>query len=186
MSETTNDATGNEETPVDTPVDNTDTNAPAEGEQQTEGTNWKEQSRKWEARAKADKALADKWREYESSQKTDYEKLVEELTAAKTEAASATANLIKYEIAAEKQLPANALALLKGATREELEAEADILLTLIADPAKPKQPQPNPEQGKPAGTNGQISKEELSNMKPAEIMAARREGRLDDILGVQK
>jgi hypothetical protein len=147
---------------------------------------WKKEARKWEQYAKANKAdkeLADKWREYESSQKTEHEKLAEELAKEKAEAAQARATLLKYELATEKNLPADALKLLKGSTREELEEEADILLSLLSESVKPKQPQPNPEQGKPAGTSGQISKDELKNMSAQEIMAAKKEGRLDDVLG---
>lgn len=154
----------------------------------TKEIDWKAQARKWEARAKeahADKELADKWREYEQSQKSDHEKLAEELERAKVEAANASAELVRLKVAAEKGIPADALDLLPGSSREELEAAADKLLSLIADQSKPKTPKPDENQGKPANASiGQLSKDDLKGMTPAEIMEAKNAGRLNDVLGI--
>jgi hypothetical protein len=56
---------------------------------------------------------------------------------------------MRYEIAAEKGITGEATALLKGTTRDEIEAEADILLKLIASQSKTT-PRPDANQGKPA------------------------------------
>ena len=150
-------------------------------EQKTD-IDWKAQARKWEARAKADKELADKYRQYEESQKTEYEKLQEELARFKAEAESATLAKTKLEVASEKQLPKEALDLLVGSSREELEAKAEALLSLIGKSVKPSI-QPNPEQGKPANSSNQItSREQLKDMAAAEIMEAKATGRLDTLL----
>lgn len=150
-------------------------------EQKTD-IDWKKEARKWEARAKADKDAADKYREWEQSQKTEYEKLQEELNRYKAEAETATVARLKLEIASEKSLPKEALDLLTGSTREELEAKADALLSLVGKSVKPNI-QPNPEQGKPANNTNQItSRDELKNMTPAEIMEAKATGRLDTLL----
>lgn len=114
------------------------------------GTDWKAEARKWEARAKADHDAANKWREYETSQKTDYERLADELATAKAEASEASTKLLKHEIAAQRGIPADALTLLHGSTREELETAADALLALIANQSKPVAPKPDTNQGKPA------------------------------------
>ena len=115
-------------------------------------TDWKAEARKWEARAKSAKADtedAQKWREYEQAQKPAQERLADELARAKSEAETAGARLMRYEIAAEKGITGEATALLKGTTRDEIEAEADILLKLIASQSKTT-PRPDANQGKPA------------------------------------
>jgi hypothetical protein len=150
-------------------------------------TDWKAESRKWEARAKAAKSdveAAQKWREYETSQKTEFEKLAENLTVAQAEAAQAKAELTRLKVAAEKGIPAEALQLLKGSSEEELAAEADLLLSLIANQSKPKTPQPDANQGQPSPSSlGQLSQADLSGMDAKQIMQAKNEGRLDSILG---
>lgn len=149
-------------------------------------TDWKKEARKWEARAKEAltfKEAADKWREYELSQKSEHEKLAEELARVQAEASQASATLLRYEIAAEKGITGEATKLLKGSTREELEAEAELLLSLIANQSKPSI-MPDTNQGKPAAANiGQLTQADLETMSPSEIMAAKAAGRLDELLG---
>lgn len=153
-------------------------------EPQGDGTDWKSEARKWEARAKADHELALKWREYESSQKTEHEKLAEELARVQAEASQASAELMRFKIAAEKGISGDATKLLKGSTQEELEAEAELLLSLIANQSKPKSPQPDENQGKPAPSSvGQLTREDLKGMTQKEIMEAKAAGRLDNLLG---
>lgn len=124
----------------------------------TPDIDWKAEARKWEKRAKdanGDRELANKWREYEASLKPEQERLAEDLVAARAEAESARISLLRYEIAAEKQIPGDAIKLLNGSTREELEDAADALVALIAAQSKPKSPKPDPSQGKPA--NGSVT-----------------------------
>jgi hypothetical protein len=150
---------------------------------------WKAQARKWEARAKdaqADRELAAKWREYEENQKSDHEKLADELARAKAEASQASTELMRLKVASEKGIPADALALLNGSSREELEHAADTLLSLIADQSKPKTPLPDENQGKPIPASvGQLTEADLQGMNPADISAARKAGRLNDLLGIK-
>jgi hypothetical protein len=116
-------------------------------------TDWKSEARKWESRAKkaaADTADAAKWREYEQAQKPEQERQAEKLAQAEADAAAAKATLLKYEVASTKGIPSEAMQLLTGSTKEELEAAADTLLGLIADQSKPKTPRPDQNQGKPA------------------------------------
>ncbi len=131
------------------------TEAPAEVEttqdpQGTPDTDWKSEARKWESRAKADHEAAKKWREFELSQKSDVEKMSDELNRYKAEASEASTKLLKFEVATQKGIPAEALDLLTGSSREELESAADKLLSLIADQSKPTTPKPDVNQGKPS------------------------------------
>ena len=148
---------------------------------------WKAQARKWESRAKealSFKEEAERWREYEASQKSEHEKLADELAKAKSEASESASRLMRYEIAAQKGISADALDLINGSTREELEAAADKLLSLIADQSKPKSPKPDENQGKPASSvANQLTREDLKGMTDKQIMEAKAAGRLDELLG---
>lgn len=153
----------------------------------TPETDWKAEARKWENRAKASKAdseAAAKWREYEEAQKPLQERMAAELTQTKAEAAQAQAELLRFRIASEKGITGEATRLLKGTTQEELESEAELLLSLIANQSKPKSPLPDENQGKPSQAQvGQLTEADLKNMSPSDIMKAKAEGRLDDLLG---
>jgi hypothetical protein len=166
----------------------TETTETTEQPQGSAEVDWKAQARKWEARAKdaqADRELAAKWREYESSQKSEHEKLADELARAKAEASEASSKLLRYQVAAQKGIPADALDLLPGSSLEELETAADKLLSLIADQSKPKTPRPDENQGKPANASiGQLTKDDLKGMSPKAIMEAKEAGRLNDVLGI--
>lgn len=132
---------------------NTESNSDEQLNEEPQGkpeVDWKSESRKWETRAKADHEAANKWREFEASQKSEYEKLADELAKFKSEAEQASAKVLRYEVATEKGIPAEALDLLTGSSREDLEAAADKLIALIADQNKPSAPKPDMNQGKPA------------------------------------
>lgn len=69
--------------------------------------------------------------ELEDANKSDLEKAQTKAQRAEQAKADAEAKLLRYEIAAEKEVPADALDFLTGNTREELEAKADRLLELV-------------------------------------------------------
>lgn len=153
------EATVNETTEPTEPVE------AAEPQGAEEATDWKAEARKWEKRAKdanSFKEAADKWHEYEASLKPAQERMAEELAATKAEAESARTALLRYEVAAEKEIPAEAVKLLQGSTREELEEAADALLALIANQSKPKSPKPDASQGKPA-TSGSSTADQFAS-----------------------
>ena len=81
-------------------------------------------------RKKAAEAIA-RIEELEARDQSELEKA--QTKAAKLEQAKveAEAKLLRYEVAAEKDVPAEALDFLTGNTREELEAKADKLLELV-------------------------------------------------------
>jgi hypothetical protein len=118
-----------------------------------DGADWKAESRKWEARAKADFEAASKWREFEVSQKTEYEKLADELSKYKDEAAQANAKAIRYEVAQTKGIPSEAIDLITGNDRESIEASSDKLAALIAAQSKTNTPRPDYNQGKVSGNS---------------------------------
>lgn len=166
------------------PAEETTTPPVPEAPQGASDTDWKAEARKWETRAKADHELAQKWREYEDTQKSDHEKLAEELAREKAEATQAKAELLRLKIASEKGITGDATKLLRGSTQEELESEADLLLSLIADQSKPKAMKPDENQGKPApAVSGQLTQADLKSMTSAEIIKAKADGRLDELLG---
>jgi hypothetical protein len=69
--------------------------------------------------------------ELEERDQSEVEKLTTKVSKAERERDEAKAALLRYEVAAEKQVPADAVDLLVGSTREELEAKADRLLELV-------------------------------------------------------
>jgi hypothetical protein len=133
-----------------TPTDEATPNETVSEPQGSQETDWKAEARKWEARAKADHEAANQWREFETSQKSEVEKMADELARFKAEASESSTKLLKFEIASQKGIPAEALDLLNGSTRQELESSADKLLSLIADQSKPNTPKPDLNQGKPS------------------------------------
>lgn len=69
--------------------------------------------------------------EYESANQSELEKLTGRLAKTEKERDAAKVKLLRFEVAADKQVPAEAIDLLTGDTREELEAKADKLLELV-------------------------------------------------------
>lgn len=89
------------------------------------------------ARLKELEPLAAKAKELEDANKTEAEKLSERATAAEQRAQEAELRLMRLEVAADKGLtPAQAKRLV-GATREEMEADADDLLATFGPKTDP-------------------------------------------------
>ncbi|MFD6770602.1 hypothetical protein ACFWC6_30765 [Micromonospora chalcea] len=100
------------------------------------------------------KAAQAELKKYQDRDKSEAEKTAERLAEFEQRAQQAEQLLLRLEVAAEKGLtPAQAKRLV-GATREELEADADdILATFPTAPAVPerKAPKPDPSQGSRGG-----------------------------------
>lgn len=90
---------------------------------------------------KANKEAADsrgKLKQFEDAGKTEHEKLTENLTKATTELSTAQAASVRFEVALDKGLTKAQAKRLVGTTREEIEADADLLLEeLGGDKPKP-------------------------------------------------
>jgi len=129
----------------------TDTTTNADQEEakpQGDGIDWKAEARKWERRAKENMEAARRLREAEEAEKTELQKLTERAEAAEKRAAEAEGKLLRLEVAQAKGLTAAQARRLQGATREELEADADELLEAFGAKKKPES-EPESDDGKP-------------------------------------
>lgn len=85
------------------------------------------------------KAKASKFDEVEEANKTELQKAADRATEAEKERDSLRLATARAEVALSKGLTASQAKRLVGATKEELEADADELLADIGTPPKPKQ-----------------------------------------------
>ena len=96
--------------------------------------------------------------EREEAEKSDLEKAQSKLAKLERERDEATASLLRFQVASEKEVPAEAVEFLQGKSREELEASADKILGLVQKPAVPdfdggsREPVPEPETPEDAHT----------------------------------
>ena len=107
----------------------------------------------------AEKAAADalaKVKEFEDRDKTELEKLTDQISKAKAEADQARAEALRLKVAAQSGLPADLHEFLVGNDEEELRAKAQKLMAATAAATDPRRPAPDPTQGaKPgSGLNG--------------------------------
>jgi ATP-dependent helicase YprA (DUF1998 family) len=90
-----------------------------------------EERRKARAAEKQLSELQKRLQEFEDRDKTEAQKLAERAAAAEKSAADAQTELMRYRVAADKKLPAELAARLRGSTPEEMAADADELLALL-------------------------------------------------------
>lgn len=115
-----------------------------EGEKALEA--WKLRARDAEKVAKEATARIE---EHEEAQKTELEKAQSKASKLEQRATTAETKLLRYEVASDKKVPAEAVDLLNGSTKEELEASADKILSLVktdeaTPPKKEEEPTPPP------------------------------------------
>lgn len=126
-----------------------------EAKPQGDGIDWKAEARKWERRAKENMEAARRLREAEEAEKTELQKLAERAEAAEKRAAEAEGRLLRLEVAQAKGLTAAQARRLQGATREELEADADDLLAAFgAKKDEPKEGDGDEGEAKPDESAG--------------------------------
>jgi hypothetical protein len=77
------------------------------------------------------KQKASKFDELDQANKSDVERVTGERDQFKTQAETAAAESLRLRVALEKKLPAELIDRLKGATKEDLEKDADELLKLV-------------------------------------------------------
>lgn len=104
---------------------------------QVEADKWKALARKHEQAAKANAGAAKKLADIENASKTEQQRLEERATAAERERDEQAAALLRMRVAVAKQLPADLVDRLRGSTEQELQADADQLLTLMSG-ARPR------------------------------------------------
>lgn len=100
---------------------------------------WKAMARKWEKRAKENLSAAEKLKEFEDAQKTEQERLAEELEAARSKEGELSRKMLRLDVALAKapegmsaQKIRKLAARLTGDTVEELEADAEELFAEFA------------------------------------------------------
>lgn len=161
---------------------------------QAEVEKWKSLSRKNEQQAKANVAAAKELEEIKKSQLSETEKLIEQTkhdTAQEIRREFAT-KLVDAELKTALQgrvMDAGALLSFDKSSfiLEDGNIDSEAVQSWVEAHSKPSEiPAPDLGQGN-RGKNpskAQIrSREELSNMSPAEILQARKEGRLDTLMG---
>lgn len=127
------DQTTNPEAP-DVSAAQTDT-ADGEMDWKKEAEKWKSLARKHEAAAKANAEAARRLKEAEELEKSETQKLLEQLEAEKQQASKLQAELMRLRVALTKGLPAELASRLQGETEEELAEDADRLMALLNPPA---------------------------------------------------
>ncbi|WP_181785078.1 hypothetical protein [Streptomyces phytophilus] len=131
-------ATGDEPEPTPQPADLGDAGKKALAEERQGRREEARLRREAEARLKELEPLAAEAEKAREARKSAEEKLNEKLTAAERRAVDAEQRLLRSEVAAEKGLTAAQARRLVGATREELEADADDLLTVFGPSGTPE------------------------------------------------
>ncbi|MEG0991441.1 MAG: hypothetical protein RSN88_11325, partial [Gordonibacter sp.] len=111
----------------------------APGKQEPQGdTDWKAEARKWEARAKENKGASEELKKLKEAQMSELEKAKSEAEEAKAEAQrykqeKERAALVKATAAATGVPPE----VLRGSTKDEIEAHAESLKEYFAKPTAP-------------------------------------------------
>lgn len=118
-----------------TAADDQDTGAATEPADLTaELEKWKKLARQNEAQAKANADAAKRLAELEDRDKSEAQRLTEQQKAAEDRAAKAERELLRLRVAARKGLTEAQAKRLTGDSEEELEADADDLLSSFAPP----------------------------------------------------
>lgn len=163
--------------------------APQEGKQETFDAEYvaklRAESAKYRTQAKANEDAAKRLAELEESQKSEAQKLADRLAEAERKASEAEQKMLKAEVAAAKGVPVE---LLSGSTAEELEAHADRLLAFRGEAPKMPAAPPATGQGRVGepidNRKPQLTRDDLKGMTADQIVSAKAEGRLNDILGI--
>lgn len=131
-----------------------------------ESTDWKAKAREWEKRAKQNMAriseLEPKARQFEAleqSTKSELTQAQEQAQALQRELETTQRQALIASVALDKGLPANLARRLQGDSREDLEADADELLSQFqaSQSRDPRSPRPDPSQGSSSARSGATS-----------------------------
>lgn len=140
------------------------------------------------ARRAAEKATSEalaKVKAFEDAQKSETERLADQLQQYQTEAATAKAEALRLRVAAETGLPADLHEFLVGDDEEQVRAQAQKLMAATAAATDPRRPAPDPTQGAKQGAGkDQLTRADLAGKSPEWIEEQRRAGRLDHIQNI--
>lgn len=149
---------------------------------EAEARKWKELSRKNESRMKENAEKARLYDEAQEQGKSELQKAQEAAAKAEARAAAMEAEAMRAKVAAATGVDAD---LLSGSSEEELRASAERLLAWRGAQVPKGAPATD------AGVRGdeiraarQLTREDLKKMSPAEIIKARQDGQLNNIMGV--
>ena len=133
------------------------TATPAAGEPpdwEAEAAKWRAMARKHEDQAKANMAAAEKLAQREEADKSELQRATEAMAREKQRADEAELRALRAEIASEKGLGPTLARRLLGATREEIEADADALLEAVKGAGGTPPPAGRPRETLRSGTTG--------------------------------
>ena len=149
---------------------------------EAEARKWKELSRKNESRMKENAEKARLYDEAQEQGKSELQKAQEAAAKAEARAAAMEAEAMRAKVAAATGVDAD---LLSGSSEEELRASAERLLAWRAAQVPKGAPATD------AGVRGeeiraakQLTRDDLKKMSPAEIVKARKDGQLNNIMGI--
>ena len=149
---------------------------------EAEARKWKELSRKNESRMKENAEKARLYDEAQEQGKSELQKAQEAAAKAEARAAAMEAEAMRAKVAAAKGVDAD---LLSGSSEEELRASAERLLAWRAAQVPKGAPATD------AGVRGeeiraakQLTRDDLKKMSPSEIIKARKDGQLNNIMGI--
>lgn len=176
------DAGGEASDAQDAPVADGAAEKAQETDWEAEARKWKELSRKNESRMKENAEKAKLYDKAQEQGKSELQKAQEAAAKAEARVTALESKVLRSQVAATKGVDAD---LLSGTSQEELEASADRLLAWRSAQ--------NPK-GAPAADAGvrgdeiravkQLTREDLKKMSSAEILKARKDGQLNDIMGI--
>ena len=149
---------------------------------EAEARKWKELSRKNESRMKENAEKARLYDEAQEQGKSELQKAQEAAAKAEARAAAMEAEGMRAKVAAATGVDAD---LLSGSSEEELRASAERLLAWRSAQVPKGAPSAD------AGVRGdeiraarQLTRDDLKKMSPAEIIKARQDGQLNNIMGI--
>ena len=149
---------------------------------EAEARKWKELSRKNESRMKENAEKARLYDEAQEQGKSELQKALDKAAQAEARAAAMEAEAMRAKVAAATGVDAD---LLSGSSEEELRASAERLLAWRAAQVPKGAPATD------AGVRGeeiraakQLTRDDLKKMSPSEIIKARKDGRLNNIMGI--
>ena len=141
---------------------------------------------KWERRAKENFEKAKRLDEIEMAKKSVEERLIAERDAALAAAESERTERLREKISRETQVPPDRIT---GATEEEMRESAESALSWAKEFSKTQGPIGAPASavtgdGKAPQGEPQLTRADLKNMTPQQILDADRAGRLNELKGV--
>lgn len=141
----------------------------------TDEPDWKAMARKWEKRAKENSEAAARLKELEDAQKTEQERLAEQLESERSQARQSAIEAARYRAAMQHGLTPDHLDFL-GDDPEQIEERAQKFAQLIAEKtSEPVQPSRRPQERLKAGAAPDVQ----ASQSPEEVAAAamrRRKG----------